>query len=177
MAIPMLSSCLWIFSEKYAHVTYYIHNNTDKLVSIIAHKSLIIRGADSIRLVTNPSIPKIDADTVIRIEPNCNYMNHQTRRGGGCGFDFSYLIEGFANENSYIDSTLVHYRIDSLEILFGTDRHLIIIGVGNTEAYNDFWRINERGYKECSRHKGDCECVFNCYIADEMYEQATPICR
>ena len=170
--LPLLCGCLGVFSERYSNASIFIHNNTDKTISMVAHKSM--RQIDSTYSVLDTSVYKSRInDTIFVLSAHNNFMEDMNFRGGGCvEFDFELFMDRLFDSDRYVESTFIDYTIDSIELVFDSNRRLCI-----HKDFSEFWQTNKCYQKDCNKHKGECSCTFNCYITDEMYEQATPICR
>lgn len=179
--IPLISSCLWVFMEKYDYTTDVVVNNTDKDILILKYRSNARPYSDSIPPETIPFLPRIDS---VILSPNSELYLHSSEYGGGCkSLDFKRIVKNeFQPEENilFFDSIHIFYRyIDSVEIIFNNQRRISIVNDNQSWEFtklNEFW-LNGRSDESCNRKKGCCTCTFIYFITDEMYEQATPICR
>ena len=178
--IPLLSACLWIFGEKYTHIYKSIINNTDAEVLFLSHSSkawlCYKNGRIRDSIVNNKRI-----DTLL-ILPNDTYKTYSYGYGGGpTAPDFKNILID-RNKYNYSDS-LYGYRLnycdsDSVEIFFNNQRRIVIVNdekMGQFTALDKFWETNHWIESMCKQKKGICDCVFDYFITDEMYNQAEPI--
>ena len=177
--ILLLSSCLWVFMEKYDYITDVVVNNTDKDILILNYRSNARSYSDKIPPETIPLLPRIDS---VILGPNSELCLHSSKYGGGCkSLDFKRIVKNeFQPEEKILFSDSIHifYRyIDSVEIIFNNQRRLSIVNDNQSWEFtklNEFW-LNGRSDQNCNRKKGCCTCIFTYFITDEMYELAEPI--
>lgn len=146
---------------------YKLINQTDKQVVMLLYCS---QGLKYQEVRDSPvSIPLVDS---IRVLSNEQITAKDYSGDASCG------TIGFIE---FLDKFKKPYWLDSVEIIFNNERHISVINNGQNrfifDKLNQFWEIEGRFYEECTGKRGACDCTFTYFITDEMYEQATPICR
>lgn len=182
LVTPLMCSCLWILKDKYGHGKYIIHNNSSHNVSFVAYYSAVWTDNDSllpkhflhndtINIVANGLITREYSDMGVSYH---NELDIIFRR------DFLENNDFFCNVY-YSNTKEIHFDyIDSIAILFDQSRHIVVVNSLKTPIFfdfNEFWKENRRSEESCHTKKENTYCTFNYFITDEMYEQATPICR
>ncbi len=176
----LLCGCLWIFGEKYTYIYNSIINNTEAEVLFLSHSSKAwlhdVKEIIMDSIVTNQRI-----DTLI-ILPNDTYKTYSDGYGGGPTTpDFKdILIDRYKynHSDSLYGKLLFYCYIDSVEIFFNKQRRIVIVNDEKMEqftALDKFWETNQWIESMCKQKKGICDCVFDYFITDEMYNQAVPI--
>lgn len=182
---PLMCSCLWVLMEKYGYGEYIVHNNSSHNVSFVVYYSAaipILSAYDSL-------VPKhyLHNDTI-----NIIANSLITRKYSHMGVSYHNELEiifkrDFYKNNDYFcdvyyaDTIKLYFEyIDSIAIMFDNSKKIVIENSLQSfifSDFNEFWKEKGRSDEACHTKKGNSYCTFNYFITDEMYEQATPICR